>query len=198
MLNWEIIPDTVPLHYNIAGEADDWGNKNNLIGLTVLIPIPLYLLLLVAIYIDPKKKIREMGTKYHQIRLVSSLLTAIIFFIYLYGIVNETNNLNDYFYIIIGATISLLGNLFINLKPNYFVGIRTPWTLENETVWKNTHRMGGKLWFFGGLIMVFLHLIPKLRDQAKLSSIVIISVLAILPIIYSYTEYKKLNAQKNN
>ncbi len=198
VLNWEIIPDTVPLHFNLSGEADDWGSKNNLIGLIAIIPMVLYLLLLAAIYIDPKKKIREMGTKYHQIRLVSSLLLAVIMFTYLHTIINETNSLSDYLYIIVGAMISLLGNLFLNLKPNYFVGIRTPWTLENETVWKNTHRIGGKLWFFGGLIMIAVNLIPELMPQAKITSITIIIILALIPIIYSYTEYKKINTQQNN
>lgn len=197
-LNWEVIPENVPLHYNLSGEADDWGSKNNLIGLSVIIPICLYLLLLAAIYIDPKKKIADMGTKYHQIRLVSSLLIACVIFTFLYSIINNTNNLGDYLYIIVGTMISLFGNLFLNLKQNYFIGIRTPWALENETVWRHTHRMAGKLWFFGGLIMVIANLIPQLKSQAKFISIVIIVSLVIIPIVYSYIEYKKINSKNNS
>lgn len=195
VMNWDIIPDTVPLHYNFKGEADDWGSKNNLIGLTVALPIFTYLLLLVAIYIDPKKKIQEMGTKFLQLRLVLSLLIAVIMFAFIYSCIHETGNLSDYIYIIMGTMISLLGNLFLNLKPNYFVGFRTPWALENEKVWKHTHRMGSKLWFFGGLVMIIINLIPDLANQAKVISMIIISILIIVPLVYSYTEYKKMNSQ---
>ena len=48
----------------------------------------------------------------------------------------------------------VLGNYLGNLRPNYFVGIRTPWTLENPETWRATHRLGGRLMFFGALILL--------------------------------------------
>ena len=77
------------------------------------------------------------------------------------------------------------------IKPNYFLGIRTPWTLENETVWKETHRMAGKMWFVGGLIVVFASLI--LEEQLNLIVfLIIVGIITLIPIIYSYLLFKKI------
>ena len=62
---------------------------------------------------------------------------------------------------LIGLLFAFLGNYFKTIKPNYFIGIRTPWTLENEEVWKKTHLIGGKLWFVGGLLMALTFVLPN-------------------------------------
>ena len=78
----------------------------------------------------------------------------------------------------------------INMKPNYFVGIRVPWTLENEDNWRKTHRLGGKLWFAGGLIAaVFTIILPY--QYAVAAFMVIIGIMVIIPIGYSYLYFKK-------
>jgi uncharacterized membrane protein len=95
----------------------------------------------------------------------------------------------------IGILIALLGNYFQSIRPNYFIGIRTPWTLENETVWKKTHRLGGRLWFGGGLIIIILTLILGNNKAIAITFTSIIAILVIVPIVYSYFEFLK---QKSN
>ena len=90
----------------------------------------------------------------------------------------------------ISIFLSLMGNLMINIKPNYFVGIRVPWTLENEDNWRKTHRLGGKLWFAGGLVAAILT-IALPYQYAILSFICIIGILVIIPVGYSYLYFKK-------
>ena len=92
---------------------------------------------------------------------------------------------------LIGLLFAGLGNYFKTIKPNYFIGIRTPWTLENEEVWKKTHHFGGKLWFAGGLLIFILSLIiPIVYSFYVLMTVTVI--ISIIPIIYSYLEFKKL------
>ena len=92
-----------------------------------------------------------------------------------------------------GSGKTTLGNYFKTIKPNYFIGIRTPWTLENEEVWKKTHLFGGKLWFIGGLLIFILSLI--IPDNYSFYVLITVTVIiSILPIIYSYLEFKKLKA----
>ena len=67
----------------------------------------------------------------------------------------------DLIFVIIGLLFAFLGNYFKTIKPNYFIGIKTPWTLENEEVWKKTHLIGGKLWFIGGLLMALTFVLPN-------------------------------------
>lgn len=77
-----------------------------------------------------------------------------------------------------------------NIKPNYFVGIRTPWTLESETNWRKTHHLGGKLWFAGGMAMaVLLLLVPEQACRSVFLAGVI--VLALVPVTYSFLLFKK-------
>ena len=62
--------------------------------------------------------------------------------------------------LIIAVLFTVIGNLMPKFKHNYFIGIKTPWTLASEEVWFATHRLGGKLWFYGGLIMIIFSFIP--------------------------------------
>ncbi|MEC8832569.1 MAG: SdpI family protein, partial [Bacteroidota bacterium] len=85
----------------------------------------------------------------------------------------------------------IFGNYFKTIKANYFIGIRTPWTLENESVWKETHKLGGKIWFAGGLLIILSSLI----FNEKINIIIYMSCIAIMvlvPVIYSYLLFKKL------
>jgi uncharacterized membrane protein len=76
-----------------------------------------------------------------------------------------------------------------NIKPNYFAGIRLPWTLENEDNWKKTHQLAGRLWFFGGVIFAAIALVLN-REYIGYFGIAILSVLVIIPVFYSYNLYK--------
>ena len=92
--------------------------------------------------------------------------------------------------LLIGVLFILLGNYFKTIKPNYFIGIRTPWTLENETIWKETHKLGGKLWFVGGILIVIFSLLLDKR-QAFTVLMLITGLITIVPIVYSYLMFKK-------
>ena len=77
-----------------------------------------------------------------------------------------------------------------NVRHNYFIGVRTPWTLSNETVWTNTHRFTAKLWVSGSLvIMIVLPFLPK--EICGTVFVIFVSTIALVPIVYSYLEHKK-------
>ena len=80
-----------------------------------------------------------------------------------------------------------LGNYFKTIKPNYFIGIKTPWTLENEEVWKK-HIWVENLWFMGGFLMAMTFVLPNKINSYFLG---ITAVISIVPIVYSYLEFKK-------
>jgi uncharacterized membrane protein len=109
----------------------------------------------------------------------------------MYAANNESVKNPNYIVLIIGLLFVFLGNYFKTIKPNYFIGIKTPWTLENETVWKETHSLAGKMWFVGGLIIVFSSLI--LSKEANFTLFTVITVIiALVPVIYSYIFFKQL------
>lgn len=84
-----------------------------------------------------------------------------------------------------------LGNYFKVIKQNYFLGIKTPWTLESEEVWKLTHILAGKLWIVGGLLIVIFSLVIP-EDINFYLFITITAMITIVPIVYSYLIFKKL------
>ena len=192
---WNTLPEKVPTHWNYKGEIDHWGDKFSLIGLLFMLPVLMYVLLLVVPKIDPKKKIVLMGGKFYQLKfflvLCMSLLALYIIFITKNGSFSGPNLK----YILIGVLFLVLGNYFKVIQPNYFIGIRTPWTLENNEVWKVTHIFAGKLWFIGGLTILLGGLIFE-NNYFTIIFISLVAVLAIFPIVYSYIKFKEIEKSK--
>ncbi|GAA4805722.1 SdpI family protein [Litoribaculum gwangyangense] len=189
---WNSLPDTVPVHWNFKGEIDGWGKKSTLILIIFLIPVLNYIIFSVVPLIDPKKKLQTMGNKFYNLKFLMVLFMSGLALFILYSVKEQSITNPSIIILAIGLLYMLLGNYMKTIKANYFIGIRTPWTLENETVWKNTHHLSGKLWFIGGLIIVISSLIASKDINSKLFIFITIIITAI-PIIFSYLEYKKLN-----
>lgn len=187
---WNQLPEQVPLHYNIKGEVDRYGDKSELILIPFLLPVLVYLIFLAVPYIDPKKQIQKMGNKYHNLKLVlTTFMSALALFI-IYTGKNQSFANPSIIFLVIGVLYLILGNYFKTIKANYFIGIRTPWTLENETIWKETHKLGGKVWFVGGLLVIICSLLLDKEINAKVF-LGITVIIALIPIIYSYLLYRK-------
>jgi len=189
---WPSLPQKVPMHWNGSGEIDRWGDKSETIILPFLMSGLVYFIFLVIPKIDPKGKLQNMGNKLNDFRLALSCFMCILSIYILYSI--KTNNADPkILFPLLGLLFAFLGNYMKTMKPNYFIGFRTPWTLENEEVWKKTHKLGGSLWFIGGLLMMLTFL---LHGKTQFYTFIgITAVISIIPIIYSYIEFQKI---KNN
>ncbi len=187
---WNELPEKVPIHWNGSGEIDRWGNKSELITMIFMLSGIGYFLFLILPAIDPKGNLQKMGNKFSQIRLYLALFMSTIAIFIIYS-TQQSESKPTFIFVLIGLLFAVLGNYFKTIKPNYFVGIRTPWTLENEEVWKKTHQLGGKLWFIGGLLIVLLSLLIKESYMAFLF-LGITAIICIIPIAYSYLEFKKI------
>jgi uncharacterized membrane protein len=85
----------------------------------------------------------------------------------------------------------LLGNFMTKLRPNYFIGIRTPWTLESNEVWTKTHRVAGRLMVMGGCLMLVLCWVVPLEQYVYWVLLPVVAAFSIFSILYSYVIYKK-------
>jgi uncharacterized membrane protein len=188
---WSSLPDTVPLHWNYKGEIDDWGNKSSLIFITFLLSGLTYILFTVIPFIDPKKRIQTMGNKYHNLKFLMVLFMSALAVFIIYSAKEQSITNPSFIYLAIGLLFMLLGNYMKIIKANYFIGIRTPWTLEYESIWKSTHKLASKIWFVGGLAIVISSLTTN-KDFNGIFFISVITLLAIIPVVYSYMEYRKL------
>lgn len=189
---WNELPKEVPMHWNASGEIDRWGDKSELFMMLFMLTGISYFVFLIIPYIDPKQKLQNMGNKLNNLRLILGLFMSALAIYILYSVQQKTSN-PVLIFPLIGLLFAFLGNYFKTIKPNYFIGIRTPWTLENEDVWKKTHLLGGKLWFVGGLLMAMTFVLPnKIQFYTFMG---ITAVISIFPIVYSYLEFKKTKNQ---
>ena len=188
---WNELPEKVPMHWNIKGEIDRFGNKTELLLIPIFLPLLVYLIFLIVPKIDPKNKISKMGNKYQHIKILLTTFMSILALFIIYTAKNQSFANPNYIVLFIGILYIILGNYFKTIKANYFIGIRTPWTLENETVWKETHKLGGKMWFVGGIIVVTSSLILE-KQLNFILFMIITGIIIIVPITYSYFKFKKL------
>lgn len=188
---WDQLPDIVPTHFNLAGEADGWSSKQFLIFLPGSLGVGIYFLMLVLPQIDPKHNLSLEDNKYYAIRFFMavffSILSTYILYTSLAGKISNTSILVGF----IGGLFAVLGNYFKDVKPNYYIGIRTPWTLEDERVWYNTHKLGSKVWVIGGLALLLSSILINNKERVFLLFIMILLIIVFIPIIYSYIDYKK-------
>jgi len=188
---WNSLPEKIPIHWNMQGEIDGWGTKDQLIVILLVLIVFVYTLLLVITMIDPKGKLGKMGKKLYHIKFLTMLVMSLIAVFILYSAQNESGSNMKILFVLMGFLIVGFGNYFPTLKPNYFIGIKTPWTLENETVWKATHQLGGKLWFFGGVVLTLLVLFLP-TEVSFIVFMVGVGILAIVPTVFSYMKFKAL------
>lgn len=186
---WSSIPDTIPIHYNINMEPDRWAPKA--VGLFMLPCINIFVtvLLLVVPNIDPKGNLEKYINAYRSIVIALTILLTMIFSIQISGYAGYHVPF-DYIPLSVVLLMAFVGNLMLKVKPNYFLGIRTPWTLENDEVWRRTHRIGGYLWVFASLIMLPFILFTPVEIYGKIL-MVYIGVITIIPIVYSYIAYRQ-------
>ncbi len=190
-IEWNSLPEEVPLHWNARGEIDRWGSKTTLWVLPIVVTLLPYLLLVIIPFIDPKKGIQRMGNKYEQLKLIMVLLMSGLTTVILYITRHPQLNMGFAVMVFVGVLFLALGNYFQTIKPNYFVGIRTPWTLESEYVWKETHKFGGKLWVVAGLLVIAVTVLLPLSAVTAVLNIAILLAATFIPLVYSYTLYQK-------
>ena len=186
---WNIIPDTVAVHFDLQGQPNDWADKS-LLFIPASLGVVVYLVMLVIPYLDQNKRIEEMGRKYFSLRFIVGLFISLIS-VYLLSLSNQGEVKDPNILImILGGMIALLGNYFQTLRPNSFIGIRTPWTLQSEMVWKKTHQIGGLVWMAGGCLVLLFSFLMAFNWLLIFVGVVLI-VIAMIPALYSYNESKK-------
>ncbi|WP_249927548.1 SdpI family protein, partial [Heyndrickxia sporothermodurans] len=186
------LPSQIATHWDFSGNVNGYSTKVGAMLTMVGLLIFLYIMFLFLPKVDPKKENYKYFTRSYRI-IINSLL--FIFFIlnlliifYSLGYPIPMSSLGSF---IVGAIFIILGNFLQTVRTNFFIGIRTPWTLSNDTVWRKTHRFGGKIMFIAGIIMMLSTFIPAGWREAIVIISIIVSV--VLPIYYSYRVFKQEN-----
>lgn len=183
------MPERMPIHWNAQGEIDSYGNR--FLGL-FLMPIFLagiYLLFLFA----PEMAIYNKNFEKFKSYFYGFKLILFLFFITIYIAALLPNfgiNVNIGYFIIPALAVLFFytGYMLKFAKRNYFIGIRTPWTLTNEKVWDKTHKLGSKLFMAVAVLILSSLFIP---NKSIWVVIILIVAIVLFLFVYSYMEYKK-------
>ena len=179
---WNQLPEEIPTHFNLLGQADGYNHKMSAIfGLPTLMLLMHWLLLFLMIK-DPKSS--NISSKiqlliYWIIPFVSCLSMISIFGESL-GYSTMSGLLAQIF---MGVVMIVIGNYLPKTHRNYIIGIRLPWTLENDENWRKTHRLAGKIWVLGGLLL-FLNSFVQLYVYWVF--FLTLFFVVIIPSVYSY------------
>ena len=185
-------PEKVPTHWNINGEVDGWSSRGFGAFFLPILLIGMYILFLILPKIDPKKeRYAEFGNIYHLFRVILIVFLAFVYFATSFVSLGYNIPIGTIIPAGVGLLFMFIGIIMPKLKSNWFVGIRTPWTLSSEDVWEKTHKFGGKVFIFSGILLILSGFVPP----KFVSSLFIFAILFILigTIGYSYFIYKNKN-----
>ncbi|AFM02137.1 MULTISPECIES: SdpI family protein [Desulfitobacterium] len=186
------LPEQVPSHWNFAGQVDGYSGPFAGAFLLPLIILGVYIIFWIIPRIDPKRaNYLKMGRVFW---IVSTTLVVFLSLMYWGTIavaIGYFETLPRWYFSGIGIIFILLGNYFGKIKFNYTFGIRTPWTLANEEVWAKTHRFAGPIWIVGGILMALTGLLPAAWTVPLF--VIVMCLIAVVPMAYSYLVYRKLN-----
>jgi len=183
------MPEKMASHWNAKGQVDGYISKFWGLFLMPIISLLIFSLFIAIPKIDPLKQNIEKFRKYYDGFVV--LMIAYLFYVYLLTLLW---NIGIRFSMIqplvpaMGILFYYIGILVENAKRNWFIGIRTPWTLSSERVWEKTHKIGGKLFKIAGII-AFIGIF--FQDYAIFFILIPVISVAFYTIIYSYVEYQK-------
>jgi len=188
ILLWDHLPELVPMHWNISGEVDNLGDKYFTVFWAPLLFLAMHWLCILCTVAD-KKNSNQSKKVTGMILWIFPCLSWFIT-IFSYGIAKGAEwNFIKSPHLIFGLTFAFIGNYMPKCKQNSTIGIKIPWTLANEENWNVTHRVAGKLWFIGGIIMLFTFFLPaSLFIPITLPMIIL---LAVVPMVYSQQYYRK-------
>lgn len=187
---YSVFPDTVPVHWGPSGQVDRWGGKFEGAWLMPLVAIGMYILFIFIPSLDPKKeKYQQFAKVYFLFRLLILLMMLVIYLIASFNTLGYNVRVEVWIPVAIGLMFIILGNYMGKIKANWFMGIRTPWTLSSDEVWNKTHRLGGKLFMIFGVLLLITPLLPYSNIFATLVLPAI--AVSLITIVYSYILYKK-------
>ena len=185
---YSISPARIATHWNAAGEVDGYMDKIWIFLLPV-VSLFLFLLLVYLPRLDPLHKNYKYFQKYYD----GFILLLVLFMSFIFLLTSFWNffqfNMIQLMMPAFAVLFFYLGIMMKHTRRNWFVGIRTPWTISSDRVWNETHRLGGNLFIISGVIAVLGVIFPSYFVWFLLVPVLIS---AIVPVVYSYVVFRRM------
>ena len=187
---WAALPAQVPSHFDTNGQINGYSSRQTLWLLALALPLGTALLLTFLPRFDPKRRLDSSSANFQKLRLAIVALLGALACYSVYLALHPGAASGPGIAVLVGVFFVFLGNYLTTVQPNYFVGIRTPWTLESPGVWARTHRAGGILFCLAGLLMVGLALALPPVWAPRMMLVLIIGT-ALFSYVYSYIAFRQ-------
>ena len=186
---YPLLPDRIPIHWTANGSVNGYGPRYVLLLLGPGLMLAEMLLFGVLPKLSPKRfDMDGFMPTYLYLMLVLVALSAYLFGTLLWAALVGPEDMHRVVLGGVAVLFVLIGNVMGKVRRNFFIGVRTPWTLASERVWYSTHRMAAKTWVAGGLLC----LLWLLLNLPAWGSVALVSAAALLPVAYSLVYYKRL------
>ncbi len=179
---WQDLPASLPSHFGLDGQADGFSSKLEVVFLIPLVMLGVHLFAVVVTSLDPKASNISPKMKslvYWLVPLISALVQLSIYGAAL-GLIGNSTRIG---LVMVGIIFLVVGNYLPKTKQNYTVGIRLPWTLDNEENWNKTHRLAGRLWVAGGMLILLTGFLSWAMPYVFFGTVFL---MVLAPIFYSY------------
>jgi uncharacterized membrane protein len=189
------LPQTIPTHFNIKGEADGFGERSTIfLGPGILSGVGLFTFFLLSNIknFDPKKfKVEDEGM-FKKLALFLVAFLSLLGFIITFAATGPKLNITNLLLPLLGISFAIMGWYMPKIHQNYFAGFKLPWTLENVDNWNETHKVAGKIWIYGGSIQAIGTLVlPSVA--AFIVFIAATLMMVLIPTVFSYRMFKNGN-----
>lgn len=185
------LPEQLPSHWNVQGQVDGYMARQVAVFFLPGIALAVYLFMLFIPMLDPRRSSYAFFSGAY--RLLRAAIVLFMSGLYAATLAHALGSPVDVSVLVrlgVGVLFVLIGNVMGQVRSNYFVGIRTPWTLENPEVWRRTHRVAGRVWVICGLIIMAGAFLP--RAVAFVILMISLAVVVGFSFIYSYLVYRQV------
>lgn len=190
---WPHLPETIATHWNLHNVANGWGPKWVLFLLGPGLMVAIMLLMRVLPWLSPKNfEMDSFRVTYLQIMVMLVCVAGYLQLVVLWAGLGNPMNVGRATVGGVCLLFALLGNLMGKVRRNFFVGIRTPWTLASERVWNATHRFGAKTMVMAGLV----GLVMTAAGTQGWPVLGVVLAGAIAPVVYSLVVYKRMEGRQ--
>ncbi|MGF9853522.1 SdpI family protein [Bacillus paramobilis] len=190
IITFNQLPSELITHWDITGDSNTYSNKFTTMSLFISLMIGQYLLSILLPKIDPKKaNYEKFSTGYNVIFNMMLVVLAIINVITILTGLGYNLPIITLGHVILGGIFIALGNYLQQVRPNFFIGIRTPWTLSSEKVWKDTHRFSSKLFVIAGIVIICAMFMPTSWTPPIIFTAAIICI--VLSMLSSYLFFRR-------
>lgn len=192
---WPQLPAQVPTHFDGSEQANGYTGRSSMWLLTLGLPLGTALFFSVLPYLDPKRRLDSGSVNFQKLRLAMVVMLGGLASYSLYMALHPGTEGRGLL-VLVGLFLAFMGNYLTTVQPNYFVGIRTPWTLESPTVWARTHRVGGIGFCLVGLLIAGLALVVP-AQQLHLVFVGLLLLTAVFCYSYSYVIFRQEERLRN-